>query len=182
MLLRETIQRWRARAGSCRALSQQAAELSDKKCLKGAFRAWNARLAEKQRAKWRNDMRLRMRHIREKREKRLQMRVWIKWRQSFQSVGFYNEHIAIRTIRRWKQRLVQVGQFEDAADDLLQKANERILVKCWNTWRKTNETRSAERAIVERVGLRVMNRFLNIWRKRSQVSLSLLNALSDSLR
>lgn len=68
-----------------RELHQRVATLSDNRCLKGALDLWRVRLKERRQVQWRQDMRTRMKTVRDNHDLKLKKDAWAKWRQSHRS-------------------------------------------------------------------------------------------------
>ncbi|RDB21456.1 hypothetical protein Hypma_011541 [Hypsizygus marmoreus] len=168
LLLRLSLQRWRNMTASRRDLYRRVTNLSDKRRLKVAINIWRAHLKNKQQHEWRNDMRLKMKTIREKRELKLRKDAWAKWRQSYRShlsEQRYAERLVFRFYDRWKSRLSAVVDTEATADEFFKSAGYRAVERSWNCWRKATELRALERVMSERVELRLMGQSMVTWQK-----------------
>jgi protein SFI1 len=169
LLLRVSIQRWRARTSALKQVSQRVTALSNNRHMKAAFRAWRIELKEKKQLNWRNEMRFKMKTIRDNREDKMRTDAWAKWRQLFQSrlaEQHYDKCLVLRALRHWKNQLAAVDHLDAAADDLARKTETRIVRKCWSFWHKAHELREVEKMIQESIGLRVMTDVLNVWKIR----------------
>ncbi|GBE82341.1 hypothetical protein SCP_0407250 [Sparassis crispa] len=169
LILRIALQRWRERTAEHHELYKRVYELSNNRRLKLALHVWKTKLKEKKQANWRNDMRAKMKTVRENHETKLVKDAWAKWRQSYQSHlsgQQYSEKLVIRFLRRWKLRLGSLDQLDAAADHFIYAKEVEQVSKCWDMWRCTMEVRKAERTITERVGLRVMGDVMDVWRGR----------------
>lgn len=115
-------------------------------------------------------MRKKMKTVREKREGTLRKDAWAKWRQSYRSHlsgQHYAECLALRFFRKWKTKLLEVDHLEAAGDKFCDRRDRRAAERCWIYWRRAGQLRSAERLVLENVGLRVMGDVMDIWKKRS---------------
>jgi protein SFI1 len=71
-----------------------------------------------------------------------------------------------RFLSRWKGRLAEVDEVEDAGENLAQVFDSRRVTKFWNAWRRTGVLRATESLLTERVNLRVMSDTMAVWKKR----------------
>jgi protein SFI1 len=162
------MERWRNRTASELELYSRVTTLADTRCLRAALTIWESRLKEKRQTEWRNDMRMKMKTVREKREGKLRKDAWAKWRQSYRSHlsgQHYTERLVLRFFRRWKTKLSAVDHLEAAADGFLNGREDRAVNRCWDYWRRAVELRNAERSVVERVSLRIMEDAMSVWKK-----------------
>ncbi|KAI0646947.1 Sfi1 spindle body protein-domain-containing protein [Trametes meyenii] len=171
LILRRALQHWRKHTAARRELYLRVASLSDRRCLKRAFHVWKLKLKEKRQIHWREDMRARMKTVRERDEMRLKKDAWAKWRQSH--LSHLSEHhferkVIVRFFSRWKSRVERLDELDAAADHFAYAREERAVERCWDVWRRGAELRLAEKAIRERVDLRVMTSAMDTWRRRSQ--------------
>ncbi|KAI0064613.1 hypothetical protein BV25DRAFT_1852514 [Artomyces pyxidatus] len=170
LVLRLAIQKWRVRLASRRELEQRVTTFADEKCVKAAFARWSARLREKRQQDWRNEMRGKMRVVRERREAKLRKDAWAKWRQLYQSHlsgQHYTERLVLRAFRRWREKLGRVDQLEEAADHYVIVREGRAVARSWDTWRKGAELRSLETALAARVAGRTLREIVEVWRERT---------------
>lgn len=170
LLLRISLQRWRDHTASHLNLHRRITNLSDNRRLRKALHVWKSRLKEKEQNKWRHEMRLKMKIIKEKREAKLRKDAWTKWRQSHRS-HFARQHYAERLVlqfySRWKQRLSGVIEREATADYVFESAERKALERCWVRWRNASDVRNSERIMTERIELRLMGTVLDVWRKNA---------------
>jgi protein SFI1 len=144
--------------------------LANNRCLRAALGVWKSKLKLKRQMEWRNDMRRKMKTVREKREAKLRKDAWAKWRQSYRShlSGHrYIERLALRHFQRWKTKLLEVDHLEGVGDQFLVGKDHKTITKCWSYWKRAMELRNAQRSVVESVGLRIMGNAMNIWRKHA---------------
>ncbi|GLB35015.1 putative sfi1 spindle body protein [Lyophyllum shimeji] len=169
LLLRLSLQRWRSVTASHAELYRRIASLSDNRGLKHAFSTWRARLKQKEQDKWRQQMRQKMKIIRDKREQKIRKDAWAKWRQSYRS-HLSGQHYTANLVHRfyycWKKRLSAIIELEDIADNALQASQGRVAERCWNCWRDATELRNSERIMSERVGLRLMGDAMAAWQRK----------------
>ncbi|KZT26251.1 hypothetical protein NEOLEDRAFT_1155765 [Neolentinus lepideus HHB14362 ss-1] len=169
LVLRLAIHRWRSKLLQRREAYEQVAMISDNKTLRLAMIIWRQKMQEKKREQWRQDMRAKMKSVREKRETQLVEDAWAKWRQSHQS-HFSGRHYNGKLIRRffklWTSKLVEVEHMEAAAEEFSTIRESKAAGHVWHQWRRATELKLAERTVVERTGLRVMSDALSIWKRQ----------------
>jgi protein SFI1 len=169
LLLRNSLARWRSRTSARTKALQRGVTFSNNHLLKATFYSWKIRLKEKRKNVWRNDMRSRMKIVQERQEGILLKETWVKWRQSYHShlsEQHYAQRLLTRVYRNWQNRLYEVDHLENTADEFRHRVEESSARKCWEFWKKVTEVRSAEKIISERVGLRIMNEVLDVWKSR----------------
>ncbi|KII88582.1 hypothetical protein PLICRDRAFT_698940 [Plicaturopsis crispa FD-325 SS-3] len=169
LVVRLALQRWRARTEAHLDLYERVTILANKRRLRSALSAWRTKFKHSRQIHWRNDMRAKMKSVREKREGKLRKDAWAKWRQSYRShlSGLhYSERLVLRSFQRWKDRLTAIDRLEDAADEFTRRRELRIREECWMRWRKAADIGDAEKTVIERVGLRIMGNAMDAWRRR----------------
>ncbi|KAI0361981.1 hypothetical protein OH77DRAFT_1388452 [Trametes cingulata] len=168
LILRRALQHWRKRTAARRELHLRVAALSDRRCLKRAFHIWKLKLKEKKQIHWREDMRARMKAVRERDELRIKKDAWAKWRQSYLS-HLSEHHFERMLVRRffdhWKSRVRKLDELDAAAEHFVYAKEERAVERCWDLWRRATELRMAEKSIQERVDLRIMAAAMDTWKK-----------------
>ena len=136
---------------------------------KGAFVRWQVHLQERRKAAWRADMRVRMQTVRSLRDAALRRDAWARWRQLYQS-RLMQQRFAVRLVERcferWKDKVREMDAMKERADKLVVAREGRIVVRCWDSWVRAAEVRSAERDVAGRVGARVVGDFMAFWRRR----------------
>jgi protein SFI1 len=170
LLLRTSMQRWRDQTASELDLYSRVSTLANNQRLRAALTSWRLRLKEKRRMDWQNDMRRKMKMVREKREASLRKDAWAKWRQSYRSHlsgQHYIERLVFRFFQRWKTRLLEVDHQEAVGDEFLGGQEHKVVERCWNYWKRTTELRNAERSALDSVGLRIMGDALEVWKKHT---------------
>ena len=136
---------------------------------KAAFVHWQVHLQERRKAAWRADMRVRMQTVRSLRDAALRRDAWARWRQLYQS-RLMQQRFAVRLVERcferWKDKVREMDGTKKRADQLVVAREGRIVVRCWDSWVRAAEVKSAERDVAERVGARVVGDFMAFWRRR----------------
>lgn len=168
LILRRALQRWRQRTAARREMYLRVAALSNRRCLKRFFQVWKLKLKEKKQIHWREDMRGRMKIVRERDELRLKKNMWAKWRQSYLShlsEQRFARKVLVRAFHRWKARLKKLDEMEAAADHFVYVREDQTLDRYWETWRRAAELRRAEMTMRQRVDLRIVANAIDIWRQ-----------------
>ena len=108
----------------------------------------------------------------ESREAALRRDAWARWRQLYQS-RLMQQRFAVRLVERyferWKDRLRNVDAMKGRADHVVVAREGKTVVRCWDSWVRAVELRSAEREVSERVGPRVVRGSMAFWRQRTCV-------------
>jgi protein SFI1 len=157
-------------------------KLSDGRRLKAALQLWKVKLKERKQAHWRDDMRLRMKTVRDRHEVKLKKDAWAKWRQSYRShiaEQHHSQQLVLRFFNKWRTTLARLDRLEDAANRLRIVRTKTQKERCWDLWRKAMEMRKVERMMAERVGLRIMSNAMDRW--RTQMSVNRVALLLPSL-
>ena len=184
-VLRVAIHKWQSALARRREEATQADARADTRRLKVALARWHAHLQERRKAAWRADMRMRMQTVRSLREAALRRDAWARWRQLYQS-RLMQQRFAVslveRYFERWKDRLQEMDAMKARADQVVVAREGNVVVRCWDSWVRAAELRSAEREVSERVGARVVRESMAFWRLRTCVpviSLLGLKVLTD---
>lgn len=170
LLLRLSLQRWRKLTTSRREVYRRVKNLSDNRCLRSAIGLWRAKLNERNQSRWREEIRTKMKTIKDKLALRLRKDAWAKWRQSYLSHlsgQHYTEHLLFRFYCRWKERLSGLEELEHTAELHLGVVEQRWVGRCWNLWKRASDMRNAERILLGRVNLRLTGNIIDIWRKHA---------------
>lgn len=173
LILRISIQRWKAKVQKRREYYEQISTTFASRRLKWTMDVWRMKLHAKRQIQWRESMRSRMKVVRLSREKKLKNDAWAKWRQLYQSrlsTQHYSKHLLARCFSRWKGRLAEVDEVEDAGENLAQVFDSRRASKFWHIWRKASALRTTESLLAERVNLRIMNDAMTVWKRRMWVA------------
>ncbi|KAI0341741.1 hypothetical protein BDW22DRAFT_1485199 [Trametopsis cervina] len=169
LIIRLALHNWRAKTAKRRELYHRVAKMSDGRRLKTAMQLWRTKLKERKQAQWRNDMRMRMKTVRDNRDLKLKKDAWAKWRQSYRShisEQHYSEKLVLRFYDMWRRRLAQLSRLEVAAIQLSKTKEKSQRERCWDLWRRAMDMRKAERTMKERVGLRILSNVIDVWKKR----------------
>jgi protein SFI1 len=168
--LRVAIHKWRAALAQRRERTVRADARANTYRRKAVFVRWHIRLQERRKAAWRADMRMRMQTVRSLREAAMRRDAWARWRQLYQS-RLLQQRLAVclveRCFERWKGKLREIISMKRRADEFVAAREGEAAGRCWDSWRRAAELRSAERAIAERVGARVVRETMAFWLQRT---------------
>lgn len=171
LILRLTVQKWHMRLLALRDLDQRVQTLSDKKCLKAALTVWQNKHMLKKQAMWRDEMRNKMKLIREKRESKLQKDAWAKWRQLYQSHlsrQHYTERLVLRLFNLWKQKLARIDGLEGKIDGYVKTREKSVVARSWDMWRRAADLKNLEAALAARVSTQIARDALGKWKQQMQ--------------
>lgn len=173
--MRLAIHKWRTRTAAHKALYDRVAVLSNNRRLRLALQIWKSKLKEKKQAQWRNDMRTRMKTVRENHERKLTQEVWLKWKQSYLSRSA-DEHFALKTaakvLKKWRTRLASLDELDAAAEHFVSVREDSSMQRSWQVWRHSLHVVKMERLMADRVTLRVLSEAMNFWKNRMFVTVS----------
>jgi protein SFI1 len=181
-VLRVAIHKWCAALAQRHERQVRADARANAYRRKAALVRWHMRLQERRKGAWRADMRMRMHTVRSLREAALRRDAWARWRQLYQS-RLLQQRFAVRLVERcferWKGKLPEINSMKGRADEFLAAREGEAAGRCWDSWRRAVELRSAERAIAERVGARVVRKFMAFWHQRTYAIMSPSRASVD---
>lgn len=170
LLIRETLQRWRDRFALRNELYRRVEAVVIAQRMRSALNVWRRKLNEKREAQWRQIMRVKMKAVKDKRERKLIEGAWAKWRQNDSSRSaqrHYSKQLLHGMLRRWKDRLNEVDNLQHTADDVSRAADILLMKRSWKHWRRGATLQATERVLVERIDLRMMSNSLDLWRERT---------------
>lgn len=151
---------------------KHAVALANTRCSRAALTLWKAKLKQKRQIAWRNDMRAKMKTVREKRDLKIQKDAWAKWRQSFRSHLSelqYNERVVLRFFLRWKSSLTKLDRLETVADRFSRRSTCSAIVQTWKRWKRALAVSDAEKALTVKISLRVSREVMQVWKKHACV-------------
>lgn len=169
LVVRLALHRWRSRTAARRDLYQRVATLSDSRRLKAALQVWHARHRERKQLKWRQDMRTRMKVVRDHHDHLLKKDVWAKWKLAFRGYlahQHYSQQLLIRFHDKWRQKLVKFDRMDATADTFAAGKEKSLVRKYWNMWERAVSARRAERVTIERVDMRILASAYDVWKRR----------------
>ncbi|KAF9453199.1 hypothetical protein P691DRAFT_801539 [Macrolepiota fuliginosa MF-IS2] len=169
-VLRLALHHWSNLLTHRRVKYEDAAVLDDERRLFATLTFWRKRLLEKQQARWRNDMRSRMKAIKDRQNLRIFRDAWVSWRQKSQLVfadRLHNRRVLLLAFLKWKGIFSRVDAIQGKEEQLVALRDQRLLLQYWQTWRATTGIAGAEKEMVDRVHARVIWDAWSIWRKHT---------------
>lgn len=149
------------------------AKLDDERRLSTYFTLWRKKLREKQQARWRTEMRNKMKVVRDRRGIRIIRDAWASWRQKYQ-VSFadrvYQQKVLLLAFLEWKEVFHRVHMVEGKGEQLIASRDQRLLLQCWQTWRAGTGLAGAEKEMADRVHAGIMWNAWSTWRKHTYVT------------
>ncbi|TBU50663.1 hypothetical protein BD309DRAFT_944429 [Dichomitus squalens] len=175
LVLRRSLLTWRTRTAHRRELCAHVAALSDRRCLVRFYYMWKQkgkdRKHHRKQLEWREDMRVRMRTVRERDELRLKKDTWSRWRQLYLSriaEQQFARKVLARFFERWKAKLRKLDELDAAADYFEHEQDEKLRNRSWDVWRHRTDMRVAEKTVSARVNLRIMTNAMDVWRRNHE--------------
>lgn len=169
-VLRLALHHWRNLLASRKLIYEDVALLDNERRLSAFFTLWRKKLREKQQAKWRRDMRSKMKMIKDRQNHRIFRDAWMSWRQKHQLAladKHYNRRVLLLAFLKWKELFHRIDAIEGKAEQLIALRDQRLLLQCWQTWQATTGIASAEKEMVDRVYARIIWNAWSIWRKHT---------------
>lgn len=137
--------------------------------LKPFFKLWQTRLRQRRQTAWRNDMRQRMKLIKNKQDSKLKVNTWIKWRELrllLQADQHYRISSQTRYLTRWFKRAIELDNKAVIAERFSQRGDLKVLDRTWNLWKRATTLRRDEHTLAQRVEDRIVVNAYDVWRKR----------------
>lgn len=166
------MQRWQNRVNSRKVAEDELVNQFQRRNVKGFFKTWQTRLKQRRQAAWRNDMRHKMKLVKNKSDNRLKQDVWAKWRLlqlSHRADKHYQTTLLARHHGRWKGRLIELDNLDVIADDFSEHIYLKSLKLSWNLWKQAASLRRDQNIITQRVDCRIVATAFDLWRKRMWV-------------
>ena len=176
MLLRITLQRWSNELSSRQLLRERAVMILGRKRLKRFFDLWIDQLNRRRQEKWRQDMRMRMKVVRDKREARIKRGAWASWRHLYQlclAAQKRKQHLIRVSLNRWRQRLDHIDRLDMLADETAQRGLKRLVMQNWARWKHVLGLSLSEKLFVERNVRKSLKSAMAMWRKQTCVLINL---------
>ncbi|PPQ78073.1 hypothetical protein CVT25_015607 [Psilocybe cyanescens] len=167
--LKMFMQRWQNRVNSRKVAEDELVNQFQRRNVKGFFKTWQTRLKQRRQAAWRNDMRHKMKLVKNKSDNRLKQDVWAKWRLlqlSHRADKHYQTTLLARHHGRWKGRLIELDNLDVIADDFSEHIYLKSLKLSWNLWKQAASLRRDQNIITQRVDCRIVATAFDLWRKR----------------
>ncbi|KAJ3519427.1 hypothetical protein NM688_g9302 [Phlebia brevispora] len=169
LLVRQALHQWRTSTTERREMYRRVASLSDSRCLKVTLQVWREKLKQKQQVKWRQDMRARMKTVRDNHDARLKQDAWMVWKQKYHVVAAdrnYCRRLLLRFFSAWKGRKSRLDQLQVRGEDLISLRERSQMERCWALWRHAIQLRQTENIVAGRVDLRILSDALDTWKRR----------------
>ncbi|KAG2158311.1 uncharacterized protein EDB93DRAFT_1120813 [Suillus bovinus] len=171
VILGSSLRSWRNATATRLEMHARAASIADVRCLRFAIGAWHAKHKQKKQLQWRNDMRAKMKTVRERHETKLIKYAWIKWQQSHRSILKelqYNERIVARFFVRWKNSLLKLDHMDSAADEFTRRIKGSAAHRAWRHWQKAMAARDAGKTVAHKAALRIKGTVMDLWKKQTR--------------
>ncbi|KAF7322935.1 CTLH domain-containing protein [Mycena chlorophos] len=168
-ILRLCIHHWRIRTAKSLDEFQRFVDVADNLYLRRFFEIWKAKAKGRQQLRWRADMRARMKLVQDKQRKRLLGDMYQIWRRAYSirvAEKYDARSLVTRCFGQWKQRLKDLDDLDERADDYSHQLNWETQERLWFHWRHAAYMRRAYRVIAEGVGLRIMTEAFDVWKAR----------------
>lgn len=171
VILGSAIRRWHNKTALLLEIDERAACVANVRRLRVAMAMWRSKLKERKQLMWRNEMRAKMKTVREKRERNIQKDAWVKWRRAYccrLAEMRFTDRLVARFFLRWKTKLTNLGRLEVSADDFLERPTCSTVAHAWKLWRRALRIRNAAHLVTANAGLRVKREVVDIWKKRTR--------------
>ncbi|KAG0705973.1 hypothetical protein DFH29DRAFT_996399 [Suillus ampliporus] len=171
VILGSSLRSWRNATASRLEVHARAVSIADARCLRFALDVWRAKHKQNKQLQWRNDMRAKMKTVRERHETKLVKYAWVKWQQSHRSFLNelqYNERMVARYFVRWKNSLLKLDRMDSVADDFSQRIKGSAAHRAWKRWQKAMAARDAEKTVAHKVALRIKGIVMDLWKKQTR--------------
>ncbi|KAL4067873.1 Sfi1 spindle body protein-domain-containing protein [Scleroderma citrinum] len=165
------LRRWHNRTALLLERETHAARVADVRRLRVVMVVWRSKLKEKRQLTWKNEMRAKMKIIKEKRGSRIQKGAWEKWRQTYcarlAEIQF-RALLKTRFFLRWRMKVARLDSLEASAVDFSERPSCSAVMCAWKRWRRAMSIRRAEHLVTVSVDLRVKREVMDIWKKRTR--------------
>ncbi|KIL69688.1 hypothetical protein M378DRAFT_156912 [Amanita muscaria Koide BX008] len=170
LIMRIFLQRWRKHLTSRQSLRERAMQVINTNHCKRFFDLWIARFKEKQREKWRHNMRTKLQTMRDKQGLRLLKDSWAKWRHLHRlrlAAHRFDGQLTATFFKRWKSRFWCIDKMETLADEAVQYGLQQLLIQNWTRWKRALQLSFSEKVLTEQVSLKILKNSLTTWRMRT---------------
>ncbi|TDL27501.1 hypothetical protein BD410DRAFT_714677 [Rickenella mellea] len=189
-LTRTYLQQWRWCLSAQRDAFQQVARLAESRTLKGSWGIWKKKQQERKLIAWRNEMRVKMNLLKDKKGVKIKKDAWVKWRQLFQSrlsSQRYLHKLCIKIFTKWRYRKYVIDRMEALGDDTIETNELRIMTRYWEQWKVILMWKERERHVSSLVASRLRKEAMLVWKARIQEyrradAVNDLRILKDGLR
>lgn len=168
--LGSALRRWHNRTVLLLEREAHAARVADVRRLRVAMAVWRSKLKEKRQMIWQNEMRAKMKVIKEKRGYRVQKNAWARWRQAYclrLAEMQFTERWKARFFLRWRMRVAKLDRLEISAINFSERSSCSAVVCAWKRWKRAMNLLRAEHSVTMNMGLRVKREVLDVWKKRT---------------
>ncbi|KAF7294982.1 CTLH domain-containing protein [Mycena indigotica] len=168
-VIRLCIHKWRLRTAASQDRFASLVHLADVLRLRRTFSKWKLRSREKRQARWRTEMRAKMKIIRGKRERKVLTQTLQRWKQASQTriaVRHHTYSLLYRYFSRWKQATVRLDQLDGRADQFSLVVDRGVVERAWYYWKHASQLQLGYRIVTENVALRVKTEVMDTWKSR----------------
>lgn len=179
--LKRFMQRWRKRIQDGIEREDDLVKEFNSLRLRSLFSAWQNKLRVKRQIAWRNDMRQRMKVVKNKADERILKTAWKQWRRIqliSAAEAHYHSTLLIRHVNKWKDNLIRLDNLDNTADEFAANLHSRSLESFWTRWKILTGLRHDERTMVQRVNARIMTNTFDRWRAQRQLCITVFNKFS----
>ncbi|KIM62097.1 hypothetical protein SCLCIDRAFT_15938 [Scleroderma citrinum Foug A] len=169
--LGSALRRWHNRTVLLLEREERATRVADVRRLRVVVAVWRSKLKEKRQLTWQNEMRAKIKIIREKRGYRVQKDAWAKWWQAYclrLAEMQFTERWKTRFFLRWRMKVAKIDRLEVSAVDFSDRLSCSAVVGAWKRWRRAMSILRAEHSVTVNVGLRVKREVIHVWKKRTR--------------
>ncbi|KAF9480103.1 hypothetical protein BDN70DRAFT_877988 [Pholiota conissans] len=172
LLLRLSMQKWQTKQAMRLIREDELVKQFDTCRTRLSFRIWQAKLKHKRQIAWRNDMRQKMKIMKDKSDARLLKSAWTLWWQLHlerRADTLYQSNLIVRYHTRWKEELVKLDEKYILAAQFSESIQFASVKACLRKWTQMMALRREERVMVQRVDRRIMTDSFDTWRKRMAI-------------
>jgi protein SFI1 len=166
-MLRVALQRWRANLFKRNDYYDSIGTIADTFRLRRSFSKWRSALKIRQQAAWKNDMRSRMKLVRDRRDTAAKLQAWTIWKRALKLHSVEVECVNMlegRFLKKWRASLQRIDGMTSAADQYRGKCIMRTTDYCWDRWISATRLHAFESTIRQKLNLRIMGVALSNWK------------------
>jgi protein SFI1 len=163
------MQRWQTKLATRRIREDELVKQFDTCRARIFFKLWQAKLKHKRQIAWRNDMRQKMKIMKNRSDARIIKGAWKIWQQlhlEHRADTLYQSNLVIRYYSQWKEGLLKLDDMYNLADQFSESVQFALLKACFKRWTQTMNLRRDEHVMIQRIDRRIMTNSLDLWRKR----------------
>ena len=176
LLLRLSMRKWQNRLIARQAAENRLVYQFMTRRLKRVFGVWKAKLKQKQRTAWREDMRQKMKVVKRKSEVRTKKDTWMKWQHVLllrRAHRHYEIGLLYRYLNLWKVKHADLDTLARVANNFASNADFRNVNRFWHQWKRATTLEHKARFITRKVNCRLLVNANDRWRNRLYVQLPL---------